>query len=432
MFPDDGLNYLVGFEAFERVFGFVRTPYEYGYFLCFYKDLTAIEDCQRFWRLPNSFKTMKFSINRDHFSTGLQQVLNVVGPRPSMPILNNVLIQAGHEHLSLATTNLDMGIRCRIKADVSTHGSITLPVRKLATIVKSLPNVEVEVSLDDKLNAQITSGGSTFRLSGIDESEFPALTTFEDQHVFNVKQDKLAAMLRNVSYAQSNDENRYVLNGSYLIFEDNQMTLVATDGRRLALMSQEIPVPEEDAGSVIIPAKAVGELTRLLGQGENVKITFTDRQIAFEIAIDEDGSSGLVDNTYLLSKIIEGNYPNYKQVIPKETDHRIKIERELFADSIRRASLMTSDKNQSVTLSVSTNLLEIVSSTPEFGECQETMAIAWEGETVQVAFNPAYMLDPLRALTQDEVYFEFKDHLSPGVIKTLDSFLCVVMPLRLK
>ncbi len=373
---------------------------------------------------------MKFTINRDHFATGLQQVLNVVGARATMPILSNVLIQAEGGQLSLTTTNLDLGIRCRIQAEVEKPGGITLPVRKLATIVKALPNSEVAFDASSGSQAKITSGGSNFRIMGIAEDEFPPLPSFADQHVFELEQDELLGMLKSVSYAQSQDENRYILNGVYFVFGEDKLTLVATDGRRLGLVSKDLEVTEDNAGSLILPAKTVNELLRLLGQGKTVKITFSDRQVAFEIQID-DQDGGLVDTIYLVSKIVEGNYPNYKQVIPKETENRVKIERELMAECVQRAALVTSDKNNSVKLKLSENLLEITGSSPEYGESHETMAIAYEGPEVQVAFNPAFLLDPLRALTKDEVYFEFKDELSPGVFKTLDSFLCVIMPLRL-
>ena len=180
---------------------------------------------------------MEFKINKDHFSNGLQQVLNVVGTRSAMPILGNVLIEASADHISLTTTNLDIGIRCRITAEVTTEGSITLPVRKLATIVKELPQQEVFFELASNNQAKITSGGSIFKVMGIGTEECPPLPSFENQHVFKLEQNDLANMLKSVSFAQSSDENRYILNGVYFNFSDENLTLVATDGRRLALTS---------------------------------------------------------------------------------------------------------------------------------------------------------------------------------------------------
>jgi len=373
---------------------------------------------------------MKFKISKDHFSNGLQQVLNVVATRSTMPILSNVLIEAGDGHISLTTTNLDLGIRCRIKAEVEQQGGITLPVRKLATIVRELPQSEVFVESASNQQVKITSGGSLFKMMGIGTEEFPPLPSFENRHVFELGQDDIVGMLKSVSYGQSTDENRYILNGVYFNFADDKLTLVATDGRRLALTALEMEIADGNSGSLILPAKTVAELERLMGKGESVKIAFNDRQVAFEIAIDGD-DSGLVDQLYLVSKIVEGNYPNYRQVIPKETEHRIKVERELMLECVRRAALVTSEKSNSIKLKVSKNLLEISGASSEYGESHESMAIAYDGPEVQVAFNPQFLMEPLKALTKDEVFFEFKDELSPGLFKTLDNFICVIMPLRL-
>jgi DNA polymerase-3 subunit beta len=348
-----------------------------------------------------------------------------------MPILSNVLIEAEEGHISLTTTNLDLGIRCRIKAEVTDKGSITLPVRKLATIVKELPINEVFLETSEKNQAKITSGGSLFKIMGISSEEFPPLPTFENRKVFELSQDEIVNMLKSVSYAQSTDENRYILNGVYFNFADEKLTLVATDGRRLGLTGLDLEVNEENAGSLILPAKTVAELERLMGKGEKVNIAFNDRQAAFEIGLDEAGDSGLVDHLYLVSKIVEGNYPNYRQVIPKETEHRVKIERELMLECVHRAALVTSDKSNSVKIKVSKNLLEISGQSSEYGESHESMAIAYDGPEVQVAFNPQFLMEPLKALNKDEVFFEFKDELSPGLFKTLDNFICVIMPLRL-
>jgi len=374
---------------------------------------------------------MKFKINQDHFSNGLQQVLNIVGSRATMPILSNVLIEAEEGHISLTTTNLDLGIRCRIKADVSESGGITLPVRKLATIVRELPQNEVFIETGENNQTKIISGGSNFKIMGISTEEFPPLPTFENRHVFELSQPEIVNMLKSVSYGQSSDENRYILNGVYFNFADEKLTLVATDGRRLALTALDTEISEDNAGSLILPAKTVAELQRLMDKGERVKIAFNDRQAAFEISIDDASDAGLVDHIYLVSKIVEGNYPNYRQVIPKETEHRVKIERELMLECVHRAALVTSDKSNSVKLKVSKNLLEISGSSSEYGESHESMAIAYDGPEVQVAFNPQFLMEPLKALTKDEVFFEFKDELSPGLFKTLDNFICVIMPLRL-
>ncbi len=373
---------------------------------------------------------MKFKINRDHFTNGLAQVLNVVGSKATMPILSNVLIEADKDHITLTTTNLDLGIRCKIKAEVKEGGAVTLPVKRLATIVRELPNVDVTLDASPNHQVKLASGGSNFRIMGIGKEEFPPLPEFGDEKSFTLEQAELTAMLKSVSYAQSSDETRYILNGVYFNFRDGKLSLVATDGRRLALVSKELEVPAASAGAIILPAKTVSELARMLDKGEKLKISFNDRRAAFQINTDKD-SSGLIDSIYLYSKVVEGNYPNYQQVIPKETHQRIKLERELFLQCIHRAALVCSEKSNSVKLKLTSNLLEITAQSPDFGEAHESMAIGYSGPDLQVAFNPAFVMDPLKALTKDEVFFELKDEVSPGVFKTLDSFICVIMPVRL-
>ncbi len=373
---------------------------------------------------------MKFKINRDHFANGLAQVLNVVGSKATMPILSNVLIEAEKDQISLTTTNLDLGIRCKIKAEVKETGSVTLPVKRLATIVRELPNVDVTFDASPNHQVKLASGGSNFRIMGIGKEEFPPLPEFGDEKAYSLEQTELAGMLKSVSYAQSTDETRYILNGVYFNFKDDKLSLVATDGRRLALVGKEMEVPAASAGAIILPAKTVGELLRLLDKGEKVKINFNDRRAAFQIATDKD-SSGLIDSVYLYSKVVEGNYPNYQQVVPKETHQRIKLERELFLQCIHRAALVCSEKSNSVKIKLTSNLLEITAQSPDFGEAHESMAISYSGPDLQVAFNPAFVMDPLRALTKDEVFFELKDEVSPGVFKTLENFICVIMPVRL-
>jgi DNA polymerase-3 subunit beta len=373
---------------------------------------------------------MKFKINRDHFANGLAQVLNVVGSKATMPILSNVLIEAEKDQISLTTTNLDLGIRCRIKAEVKESGAVTLPVKRLAGIVRELPNVDVTLDASPNHQVKLTSGGSTFRIMGIGKEEFPPLPEFGEEKAYSLEQTELVTMLKSVAYAQSTDETRYILNGVYFNFKDGKLSLVATDGRRLALIAKEMEVPAASSGAIILPAKTVAELTRLLDKGEKVKINFNDRRAAFQIATDKD-TSGLIDHVYLYSKVVEGNYPNYQQVIPKETHQRIKLERELFLQCVHRAALVCSEKANSVKIKLSSNLLELTAQSPDFGEAHESMAIGYSGPDLQVAFNPTFLMDPLKALAKDEVFFEVKDEVSPGVFKTLESFVCVIMPVRL-
>ena len=377
---------------------------------------------------------MKFKINRDHFSNGLQQVLNIVSTRTTIPILSNVLIKAEKDVIFLTTTNLDLGIQCGIRAEVEESGTLTLPVRRLARIIRELPKLDVWVETDAEHQAHIQSGGSRFRIMGMSTEEFPPLSDFKDQHNFKLSQDKLRRMLHSVAYAQSSDERRHMLNGVFFDFDDGKWTLAATDGRRLALIKEGIDNSKENgSGNLILPAKTVLELERLLGKGDKVDVVFNERQVAFtlNVADDQDSKGGVKGGIYLVSKVVEGKYPDYQQVIPKQTEFRIKVERELLLECVSRVALVTSEKDNSITFTIKKDSLEISALSTEYGEAHESIAIQYDGDPVKLAFNPDFVIDPLKALSHDEVIFEFKDDLSPGVFRTGGDFLCVIMPLRL-
>jgi DNA polymerase-3 subunit beta len=216
-----------------------------------------------------------------------------------------------------------------------------------------------------------------------------------------------------------------VLNGIFISLKDHKMTVVATDGRRLALVDEEVDIAEKSEGEFIIPAKAVNELNRLLQDKGEIVVKFGENQASFTLK-DEKGFSVLI-----ITKLIEGNYPNYRQVIPSETKERISLVREEFLHALRRAEIMTSEKSNSVKLTFGKNNLAITANSPEVGEARESLAINYKGKEMAIAFNPKYMIDPLNALSNDEVFIELIDELSPGVLKINGPFLYVVMPMRL-
>ena len=348
-----------------------------------------------------------------------------------MPILQNVLIEAEGDTVTLTTTNLDLGICCRIKATVSSPGRITLPIKKLVPIVRSLSQAETSVELTGKDRVKITSGSSVFQIAGLPAEQFPPISNFAGQPTISLQQDDLGDMLRKVSYAQSSDENRYILNGVFFEFASGKLTVVATDGRRLAKCERKIAGAEKSL-ALILPARTILELMRLLKAGGEAHIAHNERQVGFTIDIPKN-EEGLVDRIQLVSKVVEGNYPNYRQVIPKEVGAKVRLEREKFLESVSRAYLMTDERNNTIRLSISkkTQNLEI-SAKSDSGEAHEPITVKYDGPDVTIAFNPQYVIDPLKALTDDEIDFEFKDEMSPGVLRGLkDDFLCVVMPQRI-
>jgi DNA polymerase-3 subunit beta len=279
--------------------------------------------------------------------------------------------------------------------------------------------------VDDKNVCVISAGPSYYRLNGLAAEEFPPLPRFAEKKRVVIAQEKLKSMLRKTSFAISTDETRFVLNGIFVSLKENKVTMVATDGRRLALVDEEVDIPGESEGEFIVPSKAINEVSRLLGLKGEADIRFTENQVAFTLQDDK----GM--NLEIVSKLIEGNYPNYRQVIPSETKERIPLAREELLHALRRAEIMTSEKSNSVKLSFTKNNLAITANTPEVGEARESIAVNYRGRDMAIAFNPVYLMDPLKNLENDEVFLELIDELSPGVLKVNGPFLYVLMPMRM-
>ena len=368
---------------------------------------------------------MNLTISKEQIINGLQSVQNVVSTRTTLPILSNVLLRAEGDRLEFTATDLDVTIACSVEAKVNKAGASTVPVKKLFGIVRELTNQEIELEADEKNICTVRCGSSFYKINGLSADEFPPLPQFKEDKKVVLPQETLKGMMKKTSFAISTDESRYVLNGIYLSLKDHKMTMVATDGRRLALVDEELDIADKSQGEFIIPAKTVNELNRLLQDKGEAEIRYAENQASFTLR-DEKGASILI-----VTKLIEGNYPNYRQVIPSETKERVALAREEFLHALRRAEIMTSEKSNSVKLSFGKNKLEITANSPDVGEAKETLAINYKGADVAIAFNPKYMIDPLNALANDEVYIELIDELSPGVLKINGPFLYVVMPMRL-
>jgi DNA polymerase-3 subunit beta len=368
---------------------------------------------------------MNLNVAKDQLIHGLQSVQNIVTMRTTLPILSNVLLRAAENKLEFTATDLDVTIACSVEANVKRKGATTIPVKRFFGIVRELPSPEIELEVDDKNTCSINAGASFYKIRGLSADEFPPVQPVKDEKKITLPQDKFKAMFRKTSFAISTDESRYVLNGVFISLKEHKMTMVATDGRRLALVDEEVDIPEGSQGEFIIPTKTVNELARLLGDKGAAEIRFTENQASFTLT-DDKGFSVLI-----ISKLVEGNYPNYRQVIPSEVKERIALPREELLAASRRAQIMTSDKANSVKVSVSRNNLAITANSPEVGEARESLAINYKGKDMAIAFNPAYLIEPLAALTEDEVFLELIDELSPGVLKINGPFLYVVMPMRL-
>jgi DNA polymerase-3 subunit beta len=338
-----------------------------------------------------------------------------------------VSLEADGELLTLTATDLDIWGRCSIPAAVRKNGRATLPIRKLAAIARSLPDTTIKLEVPPAGNAvRIIGENSHFRLAALPVEDFPPYPQFGDAPPMELPADELLAMLRLVDYAQSSDEHRHTLQGVFFQFERERMVLAATDGRRLAVV--ERPGGQWE-GSFILPVRAVRELEGFLAGGAVVTLLPDARRVSFTVGHPE--LSGVPRSLHLVSKVVEGSYPNYRQVIPNSDGCRVTLPRTALLGALQRAALVCSGVAPSIQLRFGKNSLEIFASSVEFGEATERLAIDFpRDERTEIAFNARYLMEPLQAMDGEEVTLEFRDALSPGVIRRDDSFLCVVMPLR--
>ena len=362
---------------------------------------------------------MKATISKENLSVGLRRVLTVVSPRTTLPVLNNVLIETDQDNLILSTTDLEVCIRTEIPATISQAGTTTLPAKKFAQIIGSLSNSEVNLETDENQLTSISCGKSFFKIVGLDAKEFPRDTAFTEEWAFTMKASDLGKSLSKVSYASSTDETRHVLNGILLSSRGGIMTIAGTDGRRLALVERSLDGDSFPDGDVILPPKVVSELEKTMHGDDEVGVKLSESRIAFSLA-----------NTVITSKLVEGTYPNYRQVIPDNFSHSVAFPRELFAEVLNRVAMVVSESSSSVKLKLENAVMNISAISNEFGEAREPVEVSYEGEPLEMAFNPVFFSDPLRYLECDQLVMQFNDEYSPVALSGDEGFLYVVMPMR--
>lgn len=363
---------------------------------------------------------MKFKIIRSKFLEGLKAVQGIVAGKGSLAVLNNVRLEALGKELNLTTTDLDISIRTTVDCEVEEQGVTTLPVKLLFSSISKAAEGIVEVDVDAKERATIKAGSAKFKLAGLPESEFPRLPKDEESYAYQIPQVTLREMLRKVAYAASQDDTRRTLKGVLMSFKDEKLTMVATDGRRLALVENEMEFPKNDEKDIILPTKAVQELMRCLTGDEMTSVKIQKSQIAFQVG-----------SILIYSKLIDDQYPNYKQVIPAATTETIEIDRQLLLDALDRASVMTMDEAHSTKLIFSEGKLTVTSAASDIGEAKDEVPIKYAGETIEIIFNPSYVMDPLKAIDDDEITINLNNGHSPAAIKCSIPFLYVLMPLRI-
>ncbi|MFZ5800032.1 MAG: DNA polymerase III subunit beta [Candidatus Omnitrophota bacterium] len=358
---------------------------------------------------------MKIRILKNNLLNAIQTTQNIVSPKITLPILGNILIETQNNTLKLITTDLDVGISCEVPVDIQEKGAITIPAKKFSDIIKELPNEDIDITVKKNNLVEIECGKCRFKLMGLPKDEFPKFPEFTDKEIINIEQVVFKEMLDLTSFAVSHEETRYILNGILVEFRDNGIKLVATDGHRLALSEKKLNASFPKEFNMIIPIKAINELNRNLKNEGDIQITISTNQVLFNI-----------DNILIVSRLIEGAFPNYQQVIPPPLEKKIKINRLDFLAAIRRANLLTTPDFQAIKLEIFKNKMVVSKSTPDVGESREELDIEYAGKELISGFNPHYLIDALKNLKEEFLFFELSEPDKPGVIRTAN-YLYLVM-----
>ncbi|MCG3112043.1 MAG: DNA polymerase III subunit beta [Candidatus Manganitrophus sp. SA1] len=373
---------------------------------------------------------MKIKIERKELLTGIQRVQGVVEKRNTMPILSHILMEAQREKIALFATDLEIGIQGAYPAEILEPGRLTFSARKLFEIIREFPEGKVEITGEANNWVTIQSGKSHFRIVGLPPEEFPTPPASDAESKLPIDAAALSDLIRRTLYASGENDARYILNGVLVQLQEaggkkKLIRFVATDGHRLSLAEAPITI---DAGSlpeqnIIVPKKAILEIKKALDEGGD--------DGAPELAIGKNQLVFRRGAFVLTSRLMEGNYPNYRQVIPTGNDKKVSVSRGGLEGGLRRVSLLAREKTNAVKFTLESGRILLNSNNPEMGEANEEVAASFAGEGFSTGFNARYLLDALSVLEGEEATLEFKDSLSPCLIKEEGKgFLAVVMPMR--
>jgi DNA polymerase-3 subunit beta len=364
--------------------------------------------------------------NKKELLDSLNKVHSVVEKRNTLQILSNVFLSAQNDSLTVKATDLEVSIETALPVQVVQPGRATVSAKNFLDIVKVLPEKEIHLHSKDNHWVGISCGKSTFNIMGLSPEDFPSLPSYSGKSAFKAKVEALQRMIDHTIHAVSMDETKYNMNGVCLeSLDSKKYVMVATDGHRLPYFED---VPFEGPGlplpkSVIIPRKGVAEIRKVIeGAGPTVDLHLEGNHLLIK-----------TQNTFLSVRLIEGNFPDYKQIIPKNSSRSVEIDRKAFWESLERVSLLANEKSRGVKLYLSPGKLEISSSNPDMGEATEQLETNYKGDPLEIGFNAKYLQDALAVTQAPSVLFDLNDRMSPGVIRLPGSpqYLSVLMPMRL-
>lgn len=371
---------------------------------------------------------MKVICAKDELLKGMQIVQPVIASKITLPVLSNFLFETENQKIKLSATDLEIGVTCYIKGEIQKEGGITIPAKRFADIIKELPDGDIEIKSDDTNQINIKSQKSKFILMGIEKKEYPALPEFPPENIFSLKKEILNSMIKKTIFAASKDSQRYVLNGVYFITEDGLLKAVSTDGRRLAYIYVD-GIDSKIKGKAIIPTKAALDILRL--------ISVNDKQDEVKIGIADNLLSVAIGDISFQSKLIEGVFPNYDQVIPKKMTSKIKLNVSETMSAVKQMALLTgdrlsADRSSSIKCSFEKNKMIVSANTVGLGSGEAEVEIKYEGESFDINFNPNYLKDILQNIEEENIVFAYTTAQNPVILSPEkdNKYLCVVMPMR--
>ncbi|MBI1873222.1 MAG: DNA polymerase III subunit beta [Acidobacteria bacterium] len=371
---------------------------------------------------------MELVVRKNDLLRELQLFQGIVERKNTIPILANVLLEAQGQEMRLLATDLEVGLRSRCAASVAKGGSLTLPAKKLYEIVKALPETDVRIE-EDKNGVKVAADRFDSRIQTLPREDFPALPETTGAVVATLPRNAVKQMVAKTQFAITGEDTRYFLNGALFVLRPDSMSLVATDGHRLAFVTAKregsATGRESEEVRVILPKKTLMELGRLLAEGEDdIRYERGENHLFFDVG-----------GRVLISRMIDGQFPAYERVIPRTNDKRIEFERDRLTNAVRRVALLSNERSRAVKFSIDQGKVEVTSSSPEFGEAREQLAIEYPGGPLQICFNAQYVLDFLGVADSELVAMELKDEVSQAVMKPVGvgdyDYTYVVMPMRI-
>jgi DNA polymerase-3 subunit beta len=368
---------------------------------------------------------MRFTITREKLQEGLAAVAASIPSKTTLPVLANILVETTDTGIRLSGTDLDIAVATEVAADVESSGAITIPAKKLQEIARELPPNPVKIAASGDQRITLECGRSRFKLLGLPKDEFPAFPTVKFDQAWRVRSGELQQLITHTSFAVSTEESRPILNGVLWELRPDRMRMVATNGHRLAKMEVPLEKGAEQGQDLIVPPKALEQIRRLFPAEEELEIAKGENRLGFRSPL-----------TSVYTRLIEGPYPNYEQVIPKDNDKHCIADKTLLTSALKRMSVVASDQTHRVRLSFNAGMLKFAVQTPDLGEAQDEIPVRYEGDPLDIGFNASYLLEILRYIPTEEVRLTFKAPeraatLEPEGWKEAAKFMSLVMPLRL-